>query len=376
MNWATPEGKELRRKLRDRVNIDGVSYAEAGREYNLTSEQVRKALRRYAEEDSTPPPIDRGPNDCWLNAFPNEKRVQHGSVVYANLRVPDPEAIETYRRAMLQLQAADEVLETRQVEVTIELPGSLPVGFAYTGDWHTGGKGVYYELSEADWDLIMVTEGLYAFGMGDYGDDYITRSHPGGQFGQIIQPSRQYQIVRARMGNAPRGKVLGLACGCHDHWVFREVSEDVVAELCKLADCANLWHGATVTVKVGRETYTFHIRHKFPFESRFNTTNAQRRMMEFFGPADWAVLGHLHYPEVDTRPLAGERRSLIRSGSYKVWDDYGQQLAGFKGKPGVPVVIVWPDKHWHVAFDDLRTGVLHLQAVRAAYEAGKTVHAA
>jgi hypothetical protein len=40
----------------------------------------------------------------------------------------------------------------------------------------------------------------------------------------------------------------------------------------------------------------------------------------------------------------GEHRILGRSGSYKIWDEFGQKIGGYKGKPGVPTVILFPDK--------------------------------
>ncbi len=89
-----------------------------------------------------------------------------------------------------------------------------------------------------------------------------------------------------------------------------------------------------------------------------------RRMMEIYGPADFAALAHLHNPEIDFRHLMGQYRALLRSGSYKRWDEYGQKLGGYKGKPGVPVLILWPDEHRMEPHRDLRSGIEHLRAVR------------
>ncbi len=337
LDWSSPEGQ---------AKLALVSEMKARR---LTWEEIAEALGVSKE----------GVKTAWLR---RGQKVARGPVVYENLRVPEPESVEELRQAMLRLQAAEEALDTKQVELSLELPGDKPVAIAHTGDWHTGGRGVRYEESEADWDLLMSTDGVYVLGMGDYAENYISGVHPGSQFGQVLQPSAQYLLVKDRMRRAPDGKVLGLIRGCHENFTFRSTGEDVTATLCEAARCANLWHGATVTVKCGRETYTFHARHRYKYESTLNTTNAQRRMMENYGAADWAVLAHLHFPEEDTRPLMGARRSLLRSGSYKEWDEFGQQIGGLKGKPGVPVVIVWPDRHKHLAFDDLRDGLAHLAA--------------
>lgn len=67
--------------------------------------------------------------------------------------------------------------------------------------------------------------------------------------------------------------------------------------------------------------------------------------------------------------VAGKRAGIQgeRSGLYKVWDEHGQQLAGYKGKPGVPVVVMYPDKHEMAVFEDLEQGIRFLTAERQRY---------
>ena len=51
----------------------------------------------------------------------------------------------------------------------------------------------------------------------------------------------------------------------------------------------------------------------------------------------------------------GEYRIMLRTGTYKIWDEYGQKLAGYEGKPAVPVIILFPDRHAmmeHIFLDD------------------------
>jgi hypothetical protein len=55
---------------------------------------------------------------------------------------------------------------------------------------------------------------------------------------------------------------------------------------------------------------------------------------------------------------------MLRSGSYKIWDEHGQQLAGYKGKVGIPVVVMYPDRHHMINFDNLEDAIVHLKAVR------------
>jgi len=67
--------------------------------------------------------------------------------------------------------------------------------------------------------------------------------------------------------------------------------------------------------------------------------------MEVQGPCDVAAEAHLHNGYTLKRHLMGEYRIMLRCGTYKIWDEFGQKIAGYKGKPAVPVIIMFPDRH-------------------------------
>ena len=92
--------------------------------------------------------------------------------------------------------------------------------------------------------------------------------------------------------------------------------------------------------------------------------DAMRRLMEVFGPCDVASVAHLHNPHTTMRHLMGQYRVMVRSGSVKIWDSYGQQGGFGKGKPGMPVVIFYPNEHRMMNFTHLRDGVEVLNALR------------
>ena len=83
-----------------------------------------------------------------------------------------------------------------------------------------------------------------------------------------------------------------------------------------------------------------------------------------FGPADVAAIAHKHNPFDMMRHLMGQYRIFLRSGSVKIWDDHGQQGGYGKGKPGVPVVIFYPNEHRMIPFTHLKDGVEVLNAIR------------
>ena len=70
-----------------------------------------------------------------------------------------------------------------------------------------------------------------------------------------------------------------------------------------------------------------------------------RRINELQGPCDVAAEAHLHNGYIMTRNLMGADRIMLRSGTYKLSDEYGEKLAGYKGHHAVPTVIMFPDEH-------------------------------
>ncbi len=291
------------------------------------------------------------------------EKVKKSRVTFEDMRVVTEDDVEDYIEKMIALQEAERAMDTRQTKATIVLDETKPIALAHWGDWHIGSKGTDYRLFQRDLKLIRETDGLYAIGQGDYKDNYIEGSPKGGQADQIVQPGSQDHIVLHYMRQA-RDKLFALIRGCHDHWSKKTGDVDFVAACAKEANAVNLWHGGTLRISLGSEVYTEHVRHRLRFESSLNTTNAMRRMFEFYGAADIAAGAHLHNPEVNERHLQGEYRMMVRCGSYKVWDDFGQQHGYGKGRPGVPLVILFPDKHRMIAHRDLITGIEHLKALR------------
>jgi hypothetical protein len=318
------------------AEILGSKYGEA-----FHPEQIRGACRR------------RGATE----------KIKKSRVTFEDRKTVTQADVEAYIEAMIALQEAEKAIDTRQVTATIDLDESKPVGIAHSGDWHVGSKGTDYRLFQQDLGLMLDTPGLYIVGQGDYKDNYIAGTPTGGATGQVVQPEQQDEVVLYFMRRL-KERLLALLRGCHDHWSKKQGDTDFVAQCAKEANAVNFWHGGTLTLKLGAQSYKEHVRHRLRFESSLNTTNAMRRMFEFYGEADIAAGAHLHNPEVNERHLQGGYRIMLRCGSYKVWDDHGQQFGYGKGRPGVPLVILFPREHRMIAHRDLRTGIEHLKALR------------
>jgi predicted transcriptional regulator len=271
-------------------------------------------------------------------------------IEYTDKKVYGEADIDNYMQTMKAMQKAQDKLNTKQVKAHITIKDNKPIAIAQWGDWHTGGLGVDYERFERDEETIQNTDGLYWNGLGDYKDNYVSGIHIGSQYEQIIQPGMQDMAVK-RIMQRNAENCIALVRGCHDDWDKKQGDKDFVETMCNVIGeergddgPINLWHGGDLFIQVGDIEYHFKLRHKYKFESSLNPENSMRRIMEMQGPCDVACSAHLHNPYYLERHLMGEHRIMARSGSYKIWDEFGQKIAGYKGKAGVPVIILFPDK--------------------------------
>lgn len=326
------------------------SYKEIAEELNCSVQTLKnRRLSKLAEKK--------------INQISEDNKVVKDKVEFEDIKVRSKDNIAEFIKIMKLAKKAHEKIDTKQIETTVRIDDDKPVAIALTSDWHVGCMGTNYERLEEDLELIRDTSGMYVVGLGDYKDNYIRNSPPGGQYQQIIQPGTQDQVVVFYM-SIVADKLIALIRGCHDHWDARHGDRDFISALCSEFDCVNLWHGGALRIKLGNQEYLFRLRHKYKYQSSLNLENAMRRLVEQQGPCDVAFEAHLHNPYLMYRTI-GEREVILgRTGSYKQWDDYGQQIGGFKGIHGVPIVILWPDQHKLLAFHDLEMGARVLTDIR------------
>lgn len=293
-------------------------------------------------------------------------RAEHktkGNVTYEDRKEYDESDVDNLINQMIYFQQALEKVNTKQVKTSIRIEDTKPIGIAYWGDWHIGAIGVDYKRFKEDLNLIQETDGLYFIGAGDYKDNYISGTHVGGNFEQILQPGMQDLMVKHFMTQV-KDKCLALVRGCHDSWDKKQGDKDFLTTLCEITESVNLWHGGEINIKIGEESYLWRCRHKYKNQSSINYENAMRNLIIEQGPCDIAAEAHLHNAYTMQRHLCGANRVLLRTGSYKVWDEHGQQLAGYKGKIGVPVVILFPDRHQMIDCKTLDSAVSILNSLR------------
>jgi hypothetical protein len=291
-------------------------------------------------------------------------KIKKEQVVYEDKKpLPTEESINEYYTALKGMDKAINKLDTKQTKMTISIKDTKPIGIAFTGDWHVGARGIDYKQFDEDRKMIINTEGLYCIGMGDYKDNQNALVHANGVNESVAVPGMQDLLVTEFITQLS-SKIIALIRGCHDDWDNKVANKDFISTLCEKVNCVNLWHGGGITVKLGKSSYSIRARHKYKNESGLNTTNSQRNMLNDFGPADVIAVAHKHFPDLQMLDRMGQKVIYLRSGSYKVYDEFGQKLAGYRGKMGVPVVIIFPEEKRLGPFEELIDGITYLNAIR------------
>lgn len=286
-----------------------------------------------------------------------------GKITFEDKKEPTAEAIDAYYEQLKGINSAVMRLESKQTKASIQIDDDMPIGIAFWGDWHLGGKGVDYEQFDKDEQLISSTDGLYVIDMGDYKDNASALVHQAGTQDSIATTDMQDKIVLRKFERTADKHIVTIR-GCHDDWDKRNANKDFIQTICDITGAVNLWHGGIINLTVGDIEYRIGARHKYKFESSLNTTNTQRSFMNEYGPCDVIALAHKHFCEMEHTQRMGTDVVYLRSGGYKRYDEFGQKLAGYEGIHGVPVVIFYPNKRLVVPFKRLEDGIMALNTLR------------
>lgn len=290
------------------------------------------------------------------------RRSQKNKISYFDKK-NDDQNIEEFLQMVIESQKKLQQMDDRQTSITVDIDDDKPIGIAFTGDWHVGGLYTDHEAMKRDFAVLRDTDGLYNITMGDYNDNYITRSHAGGQFEQIIHPDKQKELCKYFFAEFLGESNLAVIKGNHDNWENKETGEDFVKYIARLINSPYLWYGGEIKLKLGEQTYQIHAHHAYKYNSSINTTNSQRNLFNHTH-ADVIALGHIHHNEKHEKTMGGKDTVWLRTGSYKLTDDYSQWIGGYKADNRVPMVIFWPDKKKFLGFRDLYDGVKYLEMLR------------
>lgn len=284
---------------------------------------------------------------------------------------PDP-AEDDLESLFTSLERADAIrpsLSPTEHTTRVIAPDDLPTGVAFMSDIHAGASGVDYARFRSDLDVIANTDGLYTIINGDLLENAKVMSKAGNALyhAAFANPREQYLYVRTRLSTI-KGKILAILAGNHDSRDAMYAGIDRLPELCRYLDVPYATEaGMTVYLTVAGHTYTIVAKHDYGGKSNITKTNSARRLWtewpHSWQTADVIALAHLHECNVSMQYQRGQEVVWLRSGAYKIHDEYALSK-GYKSTYGVPIVVFWPRSRKMVAFMDFDEGVKYLRMVR------------
>lgn len=352
-DWSADEDEYLREYgAQATAEATGRTYASCQSRYN------RKGYHLSRVEEPAPMPATV---------------TQHRGKLSHAKRDPAEDELEELFEALERAEAAREGLSPTEQTIRVNAPDNMPTAIAFMSDIHAGASGVDYARFRHDLGVIAETDGLYTIVNGDLLENAKVMSKAGNALyhAAFANPREQYLYVLTRMRTI-KHKILAILSGNHDSRDAMYAGIDRLPQMCRDLDVPyGTEAGMTTYLTVGDQMYTIVTKHDYSGKSNITKTNSARRLAtewpHSWESADVVALAHLHEPNIATQMQRGREVVWLRSGAYKIVDEYALGK-GYKSAYGVPIVVFFPDTRKMVPFMDFDEGVRYLNMVRGEWE--------
>jgi len=256
------------------------------------------------------------------------------------------------------------VSETNKIIVDLS-DETRPIAIAEMADLHIGGIGVDYNAIERDAEIIASTDGMYCTVGGDNIDNFIQSFLLAGMNSQVITASTQW-VLFERYLSIIQDKVLYARIGNHDSWTQKQSQVDKFGQLMRQFQILNVQHIGVARILVGGQEYVVEATHKYWGQSRLNSLWSPMRLLDY-GIADGAdvcIVEHRHVPAWGCIWRRGKRRYMVRTGTYKVKDNYAAENGFWGAAIGPAVLIYFPGEHHLHVMQDVGEAANYLTYLR------------
>lgn len=229
--------------------------------------------------------------------------------------------------------------------------------FCFVADTHFGNMGVNYEAARIDAEKIGNSEYAYGIGGGDYIDNFIRSKILEAIIESETTPVQQIKLFTEYLSFFNNRMILLLG-GNHDLWSKSVSGIDWLKTLADQNQIIYHPHEIITRVIFNNVEYLFKIRHKFNMNSRYNKTHSVKQMLRFGEVLfDVGVICHHHDPSIEQCFELGEDRVFIRTGSYKIIDNYSIKCGYNMSRAIMPCVALNPLKRELASFFYLDHGL-------------------
>ena len=256
------------------------------------------------------------------------------------------------------------VAHNNKAKITIETDS--PIGLVFLTDQHLGSAKADMARMEHDAKVIAETPGLYAVLGGDLIDNFIF----GGKMLSTVLDAevrieKQWALAEHYLSMFG-DKILAIVAGNHDNWTKRVAGIDYLHKLARKKRVLYDPHEWQLKFKVGKVMYNILLRHQARFNSSYNLTHVCKqllRMGRYKDIPDVVVLGHHHTAALEYWIWGGRPRLAIRTGSYKLEDEFAVAHAFDTTQLHMaPTAVLYPDKFEMLGLPDIDTAAEFITA--------------
>lgn len=345
-------GKHRVRIPHNRLRINGGHHdtlEDAIRERN----RICKELGKPIPNDSEPDVVEQNEDQPTIEGVYAEKEIDVRSI---------------WSTLITQQKVIQERQDKRKHQY-IRLPNK-PVAIALLSDLHLGNAGTDYASIQRDAEIIRDTEGMFAGFHGDGTDNWVVSKLVPLQHKQPVTLDNELLIFRDWTETIAH-KLLWWVDGNHDNWTSKLVGISQAQSL--LEGCRVLYdHQQCVfTLHHGEYTKRVIVRHKWRFGSVYNPTHGlevgwDRGDIDY----DWAIGGHTHIGTY-CRPFHrhGKKRYAILTGTYKMYDGFGEEIGLPAPKDSGCGAFVLPGDGRQIWFEELTAAADYLKYLRGGNNA-------
>lgn len=314
-----------------------------------------------------------------LDGFPLETEEEH---ILA--RVPhSPEGKIRYEdvfRVAKELQEIKKQARYRTERAYLDLRhADGPVAMVYSSDWHLGSLGCDYDSMQRDLEFLLATPNLGLATVGDLKDNFGSFKNVAAVHSQAFAGDLQNLVLEDISTRLIQANKLWIITW-DNHSV--EFDERVIGY-----EAANyIWrHGVRekktialegegyVELHIGETFYSHMIVHQSRYNSMLNKLHGNKMLYRMRFPAHVIATGHTHSPDFESYTQYelseslgydfGGRSWLVKTGTYKIHDNYSQRYFG-QPSIGTPTIVYFPmpeNMRKHVCFPTAEDAVRYMR---------------
>ena len=265
-------------------------------------------------------------------------------------------------------QAHAERLSRNSEYAEVKIKSDSPVGIALTSDWHIGSSETDYETFEKHMAIVKGEPNIFMAALSNTIDGYIW---PGGIWSEVAHIPEQVEIAKS-FAKEYKDKLLAVVGSrCHD-WTKDKggISPQEIAFLDNVDNGMPFFQsGGLLTIDLNGIKYKIGMQHKSRFNSALNVTNANKRTLDLRWPsADVIAIAHHHVAAIEhaARWEGEDKRDvvLVRTGTYKIGDQWGRSEGFGEGQLGSPMIVLDPKTKHIVPFLHMEDGAEYVKLKR------------